>query len=254
MKNIRDLVINNYSKLTASDTYIAKKILNNEISTNFETIEEFADICTVSKSTVIRFTRKLGIDGFAELKLLLRLEENQSKQINQSFINRVCDSDIQIINYYRNYDFEPVIKILESSPRVYAFGTGMFQRSFVKEIYRLFMHLGIWVRVIEGAGEFGVALDSMKEDDTVIIISSSGENSFLKENYDLLKIKGVRIVSFTNSINNSLAYASDYNIATELTKERFHDMFYFDNIVTMYIPLKILYAKYIDYQISKIED
>ena len=42
-------------------------------------------------------------------------------------------------------------------------------------------------------------------------------------------------------------------LLTELTKERFHDQFYFDNIVTMYIPLK-LFAKYINYQVSKYED
>lgn len=253
MENIRDLIINNYSQLTDSDRHIAKTVLNNTNTEIFNTIEDLAELCTVSKSTIIRFTKKLGLDGFAELKLLLKLNENRSKEINQDFINRVCDNDIQVINYFRNYDFEPIVKMLDNSPTIYAFGTGMFQRSVAKEIQRLFMHIDIWLRLIEGTGEFEAALDSMKEDDSVIVISSSGENEYLEEIYDLLKIKGVRILSFTNSANNSLAYASNYNIATELNRERFHELYYFDNIVAMYTPIKILFAQYIDYQVNKIE-
>lgn len=254
LKNIRDLIINHYGELTESDRFVAKTILNDPDASHLNTIDDLAAFCSVSKSTIIRFTKKLGLEGFAELKVLLKLNQKSSQEIDEEFIHRVCDSDIQIINHYRNYDFTPIIKMLEQSPTIYAYGTGMFQKSFNKEFQRLFMHADRWVRLIEGAGEFEVALNSMKAGDTVVIVSSSGENDYLEDKYDLLNLKGVHILSFTNSANNSLAYASDYNIATELTKERFHDQFYFDNIVTMYIPLKLLFAKYINYQVSKYED
>lgn len=254
LKDIRDLIINNYAKLTESDRFVAKTVLNNPDSVYMSTIEDLAEFCSVSKSTIIRFTKKLGLDGFAELKVLLKMNQKISDEVDDNFINRVCDDDIQIINYYRNYDFTPIIEMLEQSPTIYAYGTGMFQRSFNKELQRLFMHTDRWIRLIEGSGEFEVALNSMKENDTLVIVSSSGENEYLSNKYDLLEIKGVNILSFTNSANNSLAYASNYNIATELNKEKFHDQFYFDNIVTMYTALKILYANYIDYQVNKYEE
>lgn len=254
MEDVRDLIINNYAKLTDSDRYIAKTVLNNPNAVHMNTIEDLADFCSVSKSTIIRFTKKLGLDGFSELKFLLKMNQRLSAEVDINFINRVCDSDIQVINYYRNYNFIPIIKMLEESPTIYAYGTGMFQRSFNKELQRLFMHNGKWIRIIDSAGEFKVASNLMKENDTIIIVSSSGENEYLDNNYDFLKIKGINILSFTNSANNSLAYASDYSIATELTKEKFHNQFYFDNIATLYTPLKILFAKYIDYLANKYEE
>lgn len=254
MKDIRDLIINNYSKLTESDRFVAKTILNSPNAIHMNTIDDLAEFCSVSKSTIIRFTKKLGLEGFSELKVLIKMKQRLSNEVDENFIDRVCGNDIQVINYYRNYDFNPIIKMLEQSPTIYAYGTGMFQRSFNKELQRLFMHIGIWVRLIDSTGEFEVALNLMQENDTIVIVSSSGENEYLADNYDLLNIKGVNILSFTNSANNSLAYASNYNISTELNREKFHDQFYFDNIVTMYTPLKMLFAKYIDYQVNKLEE
>lgn len=251
MDRIRDLIIQNYSKLTDSDRYIAKTLLNNPRAVKNSTIDEFAEFCAVSKSTVIRFTQKIGLDGFAELKVLLKLNQKYLEVTEYDFVNRVADNDIQVINYYREYDFIPIIKLIESSSNIYAYGTGLFQQSFIKEIQRLFMHLGIWIRTIDGEGEFEAAIDLMNEKDCVILVSASGENQFLKNNYDLLELKGTRIISFTNSASNSLVYASDFNLSTELNKEKLDNLYYFDNIVTLYTPLKLLYANYVNYLANK---
>lgn len=253
MDDIRNLIINNYNKLTESDRFVAKTILNDSNAAHMNTIEDLATFCSVSKSTIIRFTKKIGLDGFSELKVLLKMNRRLSEGVDDHFIDRVCDNDIQVINYYRNYDFTPIIKMLEASPKIYSYGTGMFQRSFNMELRRLFMHINRWIRFVDGPGELELAFNDLKENDTLIITSSGGENKYLKENYDLLKLKGVKILSFTNSSNNSLVYASDYNISTELNKESFHNRFYFDNIVTMYIPLKIFFARYIDYLVNQYE-
>lgn len=253
MDDIQNLIISNYSKLTESDRFVAKTVLNNSSAAHMNTIEDLAAFCSVSKSTIIRFTKKIGLDGFSELKVLLKMNRRLSQEVDEDFIDRVCDNDIQVINYYRSYDFTPIIKMLEASPKIYAYGTGMFQRSFNVELRRLFMHIDRWIRYVDGPGELKLAFNDLKENDTLIITSSSGENKFLKENYDLLKLKGVKILSFTNSASNSLVFASDYNISTELNRETFHDKFQFDNIVTMYIPLKIFYAKYVDYLVNEYE-
>lgn len=251
MHNIQNLIINNYSKFTDSDKYVAKYILNNHDVALSSTIEELAEHCSVSKSTIIRFTKKLGLDGFSELKVLLKLNTNRLEKIGDDFVDRISNHDIRVINYYREYDFLPVIKMLDQAPTIYTFGTGSFQRSFIKEFQRLFMHIGIWIRIIDSHGEFEVAMNLMKENDCLVIVSSSGENEYLEKNYNLLKLKGVNILSFTNTNNNSLAYASNYNISTKLNKETFYNEYYFDNIVTMYTPLKSLFARYIDYQMNK---
>lgn len=254
MDDIQTLIINNYDKLTESDRFVAKTILNDKNAVHMNTVEDLAAFCSVSKSTIIRFTKKIGLDGFSELKVRIKIDQGLSEEVDENFIDRVCDNDIQVINYYKNYDFTPIINMIESSPEVYAYGTGMFQRSFNIELRRLFMHIDRWIRPIDGEAELELAFKHLKEGDTLIISSSSGKNDFLEKNYDLLKLKGVNILSFTNSARNPLVYASNYNISTELNKETFYDKFYFDSIATMYIPLKIFFARYIDFLVNEYEN
>lgn len=254
MDNLQDLIVKNYSSFTDSDKYVAKYILNNTEVALSSTIEELAEQCSVSKSTIIRFTKKLGLDGFSELRVLIKMNKKQLGNISKDFLDRVVEKDNQVVQYFKDYDFIPIVKMLDQSATIYAYGTGSFQRSFITEYQRLFMHIGIWVRIIKSHGEFDVAMNLMKENDTVVIVSSGGENNFLNRNYDLLKLKGVNILSFTNSTSNSLAYASDYNISTELNKETFYNQYYFDNIATMYTPLKLLFAEYINYQMAQDEE
>lgn len=254
MDTIQNLIIQNYASFTDSDKYIAKYILNHSEKVLTSTIEELAEYCSVSKSTIIRFTKKLNLDGFSELKVLLKLNALQLGNMDEEFIQRIAANDIQIIEYFRDYNFTPIIQMLDQAPTIYAYGTGSFQRSFIKEFQRLFMHIGIWVRIIDSHGEFDVAIQLMKENDCLVVVSSSGEISRFEYHYDLLKLKGVKILSFTNSSNNSLAYKSHYNISTSLNRETLHNQYYFDNIVTLYTPLKMLFAKYIDYQAQQNEE
>lgn len=254
MESIQDLIVTHYSDFTASDKHVAKYILNHTEVALSSTIEELAEYCSVSKSTIIRFTKKLGLDGFSELRVLIKMNQRQLEDVGKDFLERVVEKDNQIVQHFKEYDFLPIVKMLDQSATIYAYGTGSFQRSFITEYQRLFMHIGIWVRIIDSHGEFDVAMNLMKENDTLVIVSSGGENDHLNRNYDLLKLKGVNILSFTNSTNNTLAYVSDYNVSTELNKETFYNQYYFDNIATMYTPLKLLFAEYINYQIAKDEE
>lgn len=249
MDKIRELIISNYADLTSSEQHIAKQILNNPNRIKNATIADFAKDCSVSQSTIVRFTQKINLDGFAELKVLMNMTEHK-ESTSQNFIDRISDNDIQLINYYRKYDFDPIIKMIHNSPTLYAYGTGRFQQSFVKELQRLFLHIGIWIRLIDGETEFKIAVDLMDPEDTLIVVSSNGENKTLNEYYNLLNLKKVNILSFTNSSKNSLVFASNYNISTELNKEMIHDTYYYDSISSMYIPLKMLFARYIEHQID----
>lgn len=249
MDKIKQLIISNYAQLTSSEQHIAKTILNNPNNVKSGTVADLAKLCSVSPSTIVRFTRKINLEGFSELKVLMNMSSTNSS-IEENFIDRIADNEIQLVNYYRKYDFNPIIKTIKDSPTLYAYGTGRFQQSFVKELQRLFMHIGVWIRLIDGEAEFKIATDLMDNGDTIIIVSSRGEDEMLNDYYDLLDLKKVRILSFTNSSHNSLVYASEYNISTNLNKEMIDDSYYFDNISSMYIPLKIFFARYIEYQIN----
>ena len=53
------------------------------------TIEELARKCNVSRTTVLRFTKKLSLKGFGEFKVHLRMENDDKKQDTSKAV-KVC--------------------------------------------------------------------------------------------------------------------------------------------------------------------
>lgn len=201
MDKIKQLIVLNFENLTGSEKHIATKILQNpKCLIKSSNITDFADSCSVSESTIARFSKKIGLNSFIELRTLVKISSHStSEPTNDKIIDNICKNDINLINYYRNYDFQPIINLIKHSPIIYAYGTGRFQQGFVKEMQRLFMQSNTWIRVIEGDYEFKTTTNIMNDNDTLIIVSSKGENQTLNEYFNLLYLKNVNIISFTNS-------------------------------------------------------
>lgn len=64
----RLLIILNDGKESSTYYHIANILLCNYDSIQNMTIKEVADLCFVSKSTISKFTRHIGVDDFIELK------------------------------------------------------------------------------------------------------------------------------------------------------------------------------------------
>ena len=79
-----ELVHANYHKLNAGDLEIWQYIYNHKKECAHMTIEECASQCNVSRTTILRFEKKLDLSGYTEFKYLLRsevqVESNQSAE------------------------------------------------------------------------------------------------------------------------------------------------------------------------------
>lgn len=69
------------SKLNNSEFTVLDYIVTNQMKVKDMSIEELADACFVSKTTVVRLAQKLGFRGYSELRYELNrsIEESQSK-------------------------------------------------------------------------------------------------------------------------------------------------------------------------------
>lgn len=81
MKEIRELIHN--AKLTKTQKTIAKFILDNSADACFMTSTDIADVLGVSESSVIRFSRSLGFQGFMDFQKTLR-KDYQDKVLSIS--------------------------------------------------------------------------------------------------------------------------------------------------------------------------
>src|SRR5690554_5150366 len=93
-------------------------------------IQDLADACFVSKTTVVRMCQKLGFEGFTEFRYFLRTvleKESKKSQYVKGEIHRIRQYDyssmFQIINYEQLKDVANKIK----DKRIYLFGKGLSQ-------------------------------------------------------------------------------------------------------------------------------
>lgn len=142
----------NYSKQDKKIlSYIEKnkhKILNMSCS-------QVAAECYCSTATLIRFCQKHDLDGFSELKLILKLQlKNEQMQKKALEVN----------------DYQTVAKYIQKQNFVYIFGKGASYTSALY-LYRQLLKLNIDVSIIN---DQALLMDLRNK--TLIIISSSGEN------------------------------------------------------------------------------
>ena len=65
--SLEKLIRENEKKFTQTDFVIANEILKNGLNYNL-TINKFAEICLTSRTSILRFAKKLGFNGYNDLK------------------------------------------------------------------------------------------------------------------------------------------------------------------------------------------
>lgn len=69
---IEELINKNFDNLNKSEKNIADFILNNKIECINYSSQELSDKCFVSRATLLRFCKKIGLMSFSDLKYLLK--------------------------------------------------------------------------------------------------------------------------------------------------------------------------------------
>ena len=69
-------------------------------------IHELAKSCCVSSTTIVRFAQKLGLDGFGELKAILKMEEQETPHYNSNVLEDLSDFYLKTGEkiFKRNFD------------------------------------------------------------------------------------------------------------------------------------------------------
>lgn len=75
---LEEIINRHKTELGTTDLLIWKYIYNHRAQVRHMSIHELARVCSVSSTTVVRFAQKLGMDGFGELKAVMKLEDTPS--------------------------------------------------------------------------------------------------------------------------------------------------------------------------------
>ncbi|MDD2981384.1 MAG: MurR/RpiR family transcriptional regulator [Hespellia sp.] len=184
----------------------------------YMTVRELAQEAHVSSSTVVRFCKKCGYDGYAEFKVKLKiyLQDRDKEEIR--------DSRAEIYHFFKSVDtqenevkLQAAMKIIKSAKQVIFVGIGT---SGILGSYGARMFANVNKFSLSLSDPFYPITDGMSEDTAVMALSVSGETINTITTVNQFREKKCKIISITNDNMSTIAKLSDVNLNYFVTEKR----------------------------------
>ena len=245
---LEELINSHYEKLNETDLLIWNYISSHRKECEKLTINQLAERCCVSRTSIMRFVGKLSISGYSELKVYLRLDNAHPSPPAQT-IDQVCGVYQDLIQSMREADFTDIFQMIDQARHLYVYGAGMLQSAVQKELKRVFMTANKIFFDINGPNESQKMAGIIGEDDLVVIVSVSGESKVVLDFAKTLKIRNIPILSITKQNENTLARMSRHNLyVTTRTFNLLYGGIDYETVTSFFLLIELLFLKYVEYQ------
>ena len=240
---IEELLNKYYHLFTINDQYICKCILNHKEDCIKLSIDEFADKYHISTSTLSRFAQKLHLPGYSELRVIVRLndEETEYKSISK---NQLLNCYNKVIDDIEKKDCTIMFERMKKADRIIIFGEGYSQGRVAKEMKRIFFPTGKIIYDVYGYDMIPSLNHFIETNDLVFFISLNGEMSNIIDFAKQMKMKGIYMISITKMISNSLARLCDENLYIQSLSISVDKELEYDVTTPYFILIELLYIKY----------
>jgi DNA-binding MurR/RpiR family transcriptional regulator len=195
-------------KLNDTDDQIIDYILKNKQDFVHQSIQSLAANFFTVPNTITRLSKKLGYDGFSQLKNSMKEELKPSLPPQEEGIYHHIQKTFELIDMER---IETTAKLIHDAKRALFFAVGdttVFCEMMVRNL-----------RVAGKTAEFSVhrhemihMIDQMNQHDVLFLISFSGETKQILEMAELAKQKESNIISLTHFSRNSLQETAAINL------------------------------------------
>jgi RpiR family carbohydrate utilization transcriptional regulator len=247
MSSVLDNITVLYDQLFDAEKKIAKYILNNPKEVVDMTVSELAETSDVSIASVSRFCRKVGLKGFAHLKVSLAQElvdthkggeisneislENIPQSLQNILANKMTELK-QTVNQIDTDEFKAILEGIRDASRVQVVAVGNTIPVAIDAAFK-FNELGIpttagtiWETQLSYSFTLG-------KGDVLIAISNSGESDKVLEAVKIANKNGAMTLGITNSAHSAIGEEVQYHITTATREKFFLDEFCFSRVSAM---------------------
>lgn len=225
------LTIEQIKSLNELECMIYQYILDHQEQVLQMKIKELSQAIHVSTTSIIRFCKKIGCDGFTEFKIKYRLYLSQSHEIH-------AQDDISILLHYftaldRTSFYKKLTilseKIKEKNHIIFA-GVGT-SGVLAQYAARYFTNIGkISFSITD---PFYPILHAILKDSVAIILSESGETQQSIEHARSFKEAGCFVICITNQDENTLQKLCDASFTYYVPSQKTYDTF----TITTQVPV-----------------
>ncbi len=240
-----------YPDLNNSDKLIWHYLSTHRKECSELSINELAERCHVSRTTILRFSKKLRYKGYSELKVTLAQEEKQ-ESATASGIPRVVGAYNDEIRRISKQDCARLFELFDRSRNLYVYSTGRIQSSAAHELTRIFLQAGLLFYEVRGEAESRSILKMLTPEDCMVMISCSGESNEAISFARALNVRGVPVVSITLLRDNQMAKLTDFRLyasSTDISSAVLGTDY--QSLSGFFILIEMLFLKYIAYKEDK---
>jgi len=245
--SIEALINEHYDHLNENDQHISQYIIKHEEECKRLSITQLAEATLTSKSSILRFTQKLGFSGYSEFKYALKQQNTYRKEKN-SFVAMQQEDLLQTDKLFNQQNITPALQAFDQAKSIYCYGTGWGQRDVLQNFMRSVIPLQRFPIHLQSQKELSLVLNgSITEKDLMIILSLSGENKPQESILNQMKLKNIPILSITNMSRNRLASKATYNLYYQSTEigESIDEIF---SMMPLFQIMDLFYRAYVDYK------
>ena len=191
------------------------------------TISEFSSKCDCGDATIVRFSKRLGLGGYQELKLRIASELTASSSISQAiektdncyeiFQKRIADISESLKNTESVLDADQLDKAantIMNAERIVIFGLGN-SAAIAHDAAHKFLRLGLAAQSCCDNHMQAIIASHLKRGSVAIGISHSGASKDIVEALRLCKICGATTICITNYGSSPIVDASDISLFTK---------------------------------------
>lgn len=223
-----------YDNLKSAEKKAADFILENPDYLADAIITDAAKKAGCSEPTFVRLSRKMGLEGFAELKAELTRMKYMKNSPNREFskfsfedspieiTKKVFNSSVQALNDTLMIIDEPqykkAIEVLFRADKIVFFGVGDAYSVAVSAMYK-FTRIGITCNATSDADHMLILASQLGENGVAVLFSHSGRSKAIVEAAKQLKKMGRTSIAITNFPISPLTKESDIVLLTSAFQE-----------------------------------
>lgn len=213
-----------YPSLSKTEKKIADYILEEKSKIIYQPLLEISQNIGVGEATIIRFARKIGFNGFQDLKLEIAKEVNfegeeddATKGYHNNHIEEYTNRIIQTVTNTKAIlnlaSLNLALEIINNAKRVFFYGVGSSGFS-ANAAQNRFMRYGIiGISVVDP--HFQSMYSSIcNKDDVIIVFSLSGYTKDIIDSVEIAKKEGAKIIAITSMMLSPIAQLADCLLLT----------------------------------------
>ena len=246
--------------MTPLESEIASYILNNKDAVTKLKIQELADILFISKSAIHRFVKKIGFNGFNDLKVSIA-KENADLLENNSYINvnypfQAKDNPRQIafkllelyekaikdtFEYVDLDQIKAVSQLIDSADVIDVY-THAHNSNIAENFQDKMLSIGRSVNCPSSFYNQRLTVLASDQKHVAIILSYSGKATFILPIVKKLYEKGVKVIQIGKAGSNYYSQYVTYHLSISDSENNRDRMSQFSSHIAMQYIMDVLYG------------